>query len=115
VYDVTNAATFANVPPWLEEIKRYACADVNKLLVGNKSDMADKRAVMTSQGEELAQSLGIPFLETSAKTAANVEQTFITMAAEIKKRVAATQTQAPNANVIRPGAGAPIEEAGCGC
>ena len=37
--------------------------------------------------QEFADSLGIPFLETSAKNATNVEQAFMTMAAEIKKRM----------------------------
>lgn len=115
VYDVTNAETFAHVNPWIEEIKRYACADVNKLLVGNKSDMEEKRTVSQAQGEELAKSLGVPFLETSAKTAANVEQTFITMAAEIQKRVAAAAPVKP-AEGIKVGQASQVgDEGGCGC
>ncbi|XP_044291419.1 ras-related protein Rab-1A-like isoform X2 [Varanus komodoensis] len=42
---------------------------------------------------EYADSLGVPFLETSAKTATNVEQAFLTMAAEIKNRVSSGPTQ----------------------
>ena len=45
VYDVTDAESFANVKQWLAEIDRYANESVNKLLVGNKSDLASKRAV----------------------------------------------------------------------
>merc|ERR1712013_845506 len=45
VYDVTDMDTFKNVPQWLEEIDRYACENVNKLLVGNKSDMTSKKVV----------------------------------------------------------------------
>ena len=65
---------------------RYACENVNKLLVGNKSDLAAKRAVSTEQAQELADSLGIKFLETSAKNSTNVEKAFMTMAGEIKAR-----------------------------
>ncbi len=36
--------------------------------------------------------MGIPFLETSAKNATNVEQAFMTMAAEIKSRMGPPQT-----------------------
>lgn len=45
VYDTTDMETFTNLKQWLEEISRYACDNVNKLLVGNKCDLTDKRAV----------------------------------------------------------------------
>jgi len=87
VYDVTDNESFNNVKQWLHEIDRYACENVNKLLVGNKSDLTAKRVVSTEQGKEFADSLGIAFLETSAKTAQNVEQAFLTMASQIKARM----------------------------
>jgi len=71
----------------LQEIDRYACENVNKLLVGNKCDLSAKRAVEHNAAKEYADQLGIPFLETSAKSATNVEQAFLTMAAEIKNRM----------------------------
>ena len=67
VYDVTDIVPFSNVKQWLHEIDRYACENANKLLVGNKSDLTTKRAVTTEQAKEFADSLGIEFLETSAK------------------------------------------------
>lgn len=45
MYDCTDMETFTNLKQWLEEIARYACDNVNKLLVGNKCDLHDKRAV----------------------------------------------------------------------
>jgi len=87
VYDVTDNESFNNVKQWLHEIDRYACENVNKLLVGNKSDLTTKRVVSTEQGKEFADSLGIEFLETSAKTSTNVEQAFLTMASQIKARM----------------------------
>ena len=72
---------------WLHEIDRYASENVNKLLVGNKSDKPG-RQVETDQAKEFADSVNIPFLETSAKNATNVEDAFMTMAGEIKKRMA---------------------------
>lgn len=87
VYDVTDMESFTNVKQWLHEIDRYAAENVNKLLVGNKSDLTAKRVVSTEQGKELADSLGIEFLETSAKTSTNVEQAFLTMASQIKARM----------------------------
>lgn len=45
VYDVTDNDTFSNVKQWLQEIDRYATEGVNKLLVGNKSDLTQKKVV----------------------------------------------------------------------
>merc|ERR1712100_380072 len=67
VYDVTDMESFNNVKQWLHEIDRYATEGVNKLLVGNKSDLVSKKQVDSAQAKELADSLQIPFLETSAK------------------------------------------------
>ncbi|PNY29242.1 GTP-binding protein ypt1, partial [Tolypocladium capitatum] len=90
VYDVTDMDSFNNVKQWLQEIDRYATEGVNKLLVGNKSDMSDKKVVEYTVAKEFADSLGIPFLETSAKNASNVEQAFLTMARQIKERMGTT-------------------------
>ena len=87
VYDVTDAVSFNNVKQWLHELDRYANENVNKLLVGNKSDLANKRAVTYEQGKELADSLNIEFLETSAKNSTNVEKAFMAMSANIKQRL----------------------------
>jgi len=88
VYDTTDSETFEHVKTWLHEIDRYASENVNKLLVGNKSDLTSKRQVETETAKEFADSVNIPFLETSAKNATNVEDAFLTMAGEIKKRMA---------------------------
>ena len=87
VYAVDDSETFNNVKQWLHEIDRYACDNVNKLLVGNKCDLQSKKVVDYTTAKEFAEQLGIPFLETSAKNSTNVEQAFLTMAAEIKSRM----------------------------
>ncbi|PWN36675.1 GTP-binding protein ypt1 [Meira miltonrushii] len=87
VYDTTDQDTFANVKQWLQEIDRYATEGVNKLLVGNKSDLTNKKVVEYNVAKEFADQLGLPILETSAKSATNVEQAFLTMAKHIKDRM----------------------------
>ncbi|GAB2219690.1 hypothetical protein Droror1_Dr00007327 [Drosera rotundifolia] len=98
VYDVTDQQSFENVKQWLSEIDRYASDNVVKLLVGNKSDLTSNRVVSYESGKAFADEIGVPFLETSAKNASNVEEAFMTMASEIKKRVASQ----PAANAARP-------------
>ena len=66
------------------------------MLVGNKSDLTSKKVVEYSVAKEFADQLSIPFLETSAKNATNVEQAFLTMAKQIKDRMGSTPT-APGA------------------
>ena len=107
VYDVTDQESFNNVKQWLNEIDRYANENVNKLLVGNKSDLTAKKVVDYQTAKAFADEIGIPFLETSAKNATNVEQAFMTMAAEIKNRMASQPTlnQGPKGATVRPGEG----------
>ncbi|XP_034460551.1 ras-related protein Rab-1B-like [Hippoglossus hippoglossus] len=88
VYDVTEQESFNNVRQWLDEIDRYACENVSRLLVGNKSDLVSKKVVDAATAQELASSLKIRFLETSAKSSDNVERSFLTMASEIHQRLA---------------------------
>ncbi|KAL6865149.1 hypothetical protein ACP4OV_016300 [Aristida adscensionis] len=85
VYDVTDMESFNNVKQWLSEIDRYASDNVCKLLVGNKCDLVDSKVVETEKAKAFADSLGIPFIETSAKESINVEEAFLTMSSEIKK------------------------------
>lgn len=57
------------------------------MLIGNKCDWEEKRAVSTEQGQALANELGIPFMEVSAKSNINVEKAFFQLASDIKKRI----------------------------
>ncbi len=113
VYDITDNDTFKNIKIWLQEIDRYASEGVNKLLVGNKSDMVSKRAVEYESAKSFADSLGIPFLETSAKNATNVEQAFLTMAKQIKDRIGKTM-QSSGGSKVNIGTGSRVQPQG-GC
>jgi len=76
VYDVTDQVSFNNARQWLTEIERYACGNVVKLLVGNKSDLTTKRVVDFVTGKEFADQYNLPFLEASAKDGNNVGTAF---------------------------------------
>jgi Ras-related protein Rab-1A len=115
VYDITDRDSFDNVKQWLNEIDRYACENVNKLLVGNKSDLDSKRQVDFDEAKAFADERGIPFLETSAKSATNVEKAFLTMAGEIKNRMAMVPSQDEAAKgAVSVGKGESVKAAGGG-
>mmetsp|Transcript_25785 Transcript_25785/g.19466 ORF Transcript_25785/g.19466 Transcript_25785/m.19466 type:complete len:201 (+) Transcript_25785:86-688(+) len=113
VYDVTDLESFNNVKQWLHEIDRYASDNVNKLLVGNKSDLTTKRAVSFDQAKEFADSLGIEFVETSAKNSTNVEKAFMMMASQIKMRYKPVSQGNNAANVNLQGQAVNNKSGGC--
>mmetsp|Transcript_2901 Transcript_2901/g.5095 ORF Transcript_2901/g.5095 Transcript_2901/m.5095 type:complete len:202 (-) Transcript_2901:661-1266(-) len=112
-YDITDRKSFENVKSWMDEIGKYGSDRVNKLLIGNKADMVDKRAVKTEEGKELADALQMEFLETSAKTSENVEQAFITMTREIMKSMASAPMQGKRETVNVSGSDAEVGGSGC--
>ncbi|XP_032183203.1 ras-related protein Rab-26 isoform X4 [Mustela erminea] len=71
---------------WLTETQEYAQHDVVLMLLGNKVDSAQERAVKREDGEKLAKEYGLPFMETSAKTGLNVDLAFTAIAKELKQR-----------------------------
>ena len=91
VFDVTNNDSFDHVNDWLKEVNRYAAEGTVKLLVGNKCDRTADRVITEEQAKEFANELGIPYIETSAKSAKNVEEAFLTMAGQLIKQKAALQ------------------------
>ncbi|KAN0035372.1 hypothetical protein ACTA71_004638 [Dictyostelium dimigraforme] len=86
IYDVTDQLSFQNVLRWLGEIDRYACENVNKLVVGNKIDLVEKRVIDSEVSKSLCDSHNIQSIETSSKYATNVEECFILMTKNIKNR-----------------------------
>jgi len=87
VYDVTDEKSFNNIRNWIRNIEQHATESVNKILIGNKCDMVEKKVVDSARGKALADEYAIKFLETSAKNSINVEEAFITLAKDIKKRL----------------------------
>lgn len=106
VYDVTDERSFNNIRTWFANVEQHATEGVNKILIGNKCDWEEKRAVSTEQGQALADELGIPFLEVSAKSNINIDKAFYSLAADIKKRIIDTSKNetAPTVNVGDQGA-----------
>ncbi|KAI1707315.1 ras family domain-containing protein [Ditylenchus destructor] len=74
VYDITNANSFHQTSKWIDDVRTERGSDVIIMLVGNKTDLADKRQVSTEEGEHKAKELNVMFIETSAKAGYNVKQ-----------------------------------------
>jgi len=87
VYDITSQKSFDNITKWLQNIEMHASADVERILIGNKCDWEAKRIVPKDRGAALAHNQNISFLETSAKTNYNIDETFETLAKQILKKV----------------------------
>uniref|UniRef100_A0A9J2PTP4 Ras-related protein Rab-35 n=1 Tax=Ascaris lumbricoides TaxID=6252 RepID=A0A9J2PTP4_ASCLU len=73
VYEVTSGDSFSNVKRWLHEIDAN-CDNVQKILVGNKADDPERRVVLEADARRFADTMHIPFFETSAKENVNVEE-----------------------------------------
>jgi len=76
VYDITNRQSFKNTSKWIEDVRAERGQDVIIMLVGNKTDLGDKRQVTFEEGEKAAEDNNVMFIETSAKVGYNVKQLF---------------------------------------
>merc|ERR1711972_657344 len=76
VYDITNANSFQQTTKWIDDVRTERGSDVIIMLVGNKTDLADKRTVTIEEGEAKAKELDVMFIETSAKVGFNIKGLF---------------------------------------
>ena len=107
VYDITRRDSFTHLSRWLEEAKQHAHASMVILLIGNKSDLDSRRAVTFEEGQAFANANNLLFLETSAKTAVNVEEAFLKTANEIYSKIQNGDIDVSNENHgIKVGSGA---------
>ncbi|MFX1563436.1 MAG: GTP-binding protein [Promethearchaeota archaeon] len=84
VYSVTDRASFEHLAGWMEEVRNHA-GDISGILIGNKSDLTDERVVSREEALSFSKSVGLSYLETSAKTDLNVGDAFRLIAEKIIK------------------------------
>lgn len=83
VYDVSNRTSFLNTARWIEEVRTERGSDVIVVLVGNKTDLVDKRQVSIEEGDAKAREFNVMFIETSAKAGFNIKALFRKIAAAL--------------------------------
>lgn len=73
---LVDRASFQNTSKWVDDVRTERGSDVIIVLVGNKTDLNDKRQVTTEEAEKRAQDFNVMFIETSAKAGHNVKTLF---------------------------------------
>ncbi|KAL5572676.1 hypothetical protein UlMin_022273 [Ulmus minor] len=92
VYDITSMESFVRAKKWVQELQRQGNPNLVMFLAGNKADLADKRKVGAEEGELYAKENGLVFLETSAKSAQNVNELFYEIAKRLAKSIPSRPT-----------------------
>ena len=87
IYDITDRKSFSNITSWLNECKEMCYKDILICLVGNKTDLEEKRAVQRAEGEKFAEDNGLLFFETSAKNGQNIEEMFYKCTEDIVTKI----------------------------
>ena len=85
VYDITRRVTFENIDNWLIDLRTNGDKDILIILIGNKSDLEDKREVSKDEAETKAEQYNTAFLETSAKSGDNITKGFMELIEQIYK------------------------------
>ncbi|KAL4440906.1 hypothetical protein ABPG74_009319 [Tetrahymena malaccensis] len=75
-YAIDDRQSFDSVQKWIGQIKQYSREDIKIILLGTKCDLEDQRQVSYKEGQQLADSLGVIFFETSSKKDINVKEAF---------------------------------------
>lgn len=118
VFDITNYDSFTRAKQWVKELQRQGNTNIVIALAGNKADLKDKRKVEPAEVQAYADDNGILFMETSAKTAMNVNEIFVQIARRLPKEkppIGGNEDDFQGIIIPRPGQEQPQKKSGCSC
>lgn len=86
VFSITEHESFTATAEFREQILRVKAEEdkIPLLVVGNKSDLEDRRQVSVEEARGKAEEWGVQYVETSAKTRANVDKVFFDLMREVR-------------------------------
>ena len=93
-----DRASFLNTSKWIEDVRNERGNDVIIILVGNKTDLSEKRQVSVEEGEDRSSKEGCMFIESSAKAGFNIKALFRKLATALPGMETATQAPQPAQN-----------------
>jgi small GTP-binding protein len=102
LYDMTSSLTFSSLTRWLSELRENADPNIVVILVGNKSDLTEKRSVSTDEGVAFSKSESLLFIETSALDSSNVQEAFTSLITEVVKKLAKKDPVKPTGPNVPP-------------
>ena len=122
VFDVTNRESFNHISTWTEDAEQISPQTAVKVLVGNKTDLADKRAVSTAEAKDFAEQHGLDFFETSALSGDRIDDTFIQTAHAVLQKIQHGEIELNNPKSgaraplsVQPQKAQPAQEGGGSC
>ena len=101
VYDITKKSSFDHLKNWLDNVRENSSRNIKIILIGNKTDLEDKREVTFQEGEEFAKNNGLFFLETSAKNFININESFNKLTEEIYDNIEILEEEEESKNSIK--------------
>mmetsp|Transcript_10597 Transcript_10597/g.24114 ORF Transcript_10597/g.24114 Transcript_10597/m.24114 type:complete len:215 (+) Transcript_10597:129-773(+) len=105
VYDIANRDSFNSTSRWIQDVRNEGGTDVVVMLVGNKTDKLEERAVSAKEAEEKARFLGVMYTETSAKVNdQSIQKLFKNLAEALPRRALGEGECGPDAINLSNGA-----------
>lgn len=99
VYDITSKKTFLELQSWLKDLKENNNQEMVIMLIGNKTDLENKRQVSYSEGLKFANDNDLYFMESSAKNNMDITQIFIKVTELIYENILSNKYDFNNENI----------------